>query len=164
MNDLNSATHRRFDAGERTYRRRDRLGQGVKLDRHFGDDAQRAFGAHHQARQVVAGAALFGAGARAHNVAAGSHHRQGEDVFTHRAIAHCVGTAGSGRAHAAQGGVGTRVYWEEQAGALDRFIELFARDACLYGHSQVFGIDRQHPIHSTHVDTYAALHGKQVAF
>ena len=60
--------------------------------------------------------------------------------------------------------VGARVDREEQAGALDLFVELLARDARLHGHRQVLGVDRQHLVHAADVDADAALHRQQMAF
>ena len=46
-----------------------------QLEGHFGDDAERAFGADHQRGQVVAGRTLRGAAAEAHDLAVGEHDR-----------------------------------------------------------------------------------------
>ena len=71
-------------------------GRGYRRSGDFGDDAQRAFAADHQARQVVAGAALFGARAGADDLAAGGDHFQRQHVLAHGAVAHGVGAAGAG--------------------------------------------------------------------
>ena len=55
---------RRLDRGERADARRDRLGNAGEPQRQFGDDAERAFRADHQPRQVVAGGGFLGAARR----------------------------------------------------------------------------------------------------
>ena len=164
LNDLNRGAHRRFNAGEPAHSRADGFGQRVELDGDFGDDAQRAFTAHHQPRQVIPGRRLFGPRARANHAAAGGHHLQRQHVFTHSAVAHGVGPAGARGTHTAQCGVGAWINREEQSGAFDGFIELLAGHAGLNRHRQVFGIDLQHLVHAAHVQADAALHRQQVPF
>ncbi len=164
LDDLNRGAHRRFDAGEGAGGRRHRFRQWVELQRDFGDHAQGAFAAHHQTRQVVTRRGLAGAGAGANHFTAGGDDFQTQHVFTHGAVAHRVRAAGAGRAHAANAGVCTGVDREKQARAFDFFVELFARDAGLHGHGQVFSVDGQHLVHAGHVDADAALHRQQMAF
>ena len=164
LNDLDGGAHGRFNAGEGADGGAHRLGQGVQAHRHFGDHAERAFAAHHQAREVVARAALFGARAGADDFAAGGDHFQRQHVLAHGAVAHGVGAAGARGAHAANAGVGAGVDGEEQAGVLDGLVQLLARDARLHRHREVVRVDAEHPVHAAHVDADAALHGQQVAF
>ena len=164
LDGLDHGAHRRFDARERADRRAHRLGQRVQAHGHFGEQAQRAFAAHHQAREVVAGAALLGARAGANDVAAGRHHLQRQHVLAHGAVAHGVGAAGARGGHAADAGVGPGVDGEEQARVLDGLVQGLARDAGLHGDSEVVGVDRQHAVHASQVDADAALHGQQMPF
>ena len=164
LDDLDGGVHGVGQAVKRAGGGHHRLGQRVKLDRDFGDHAQRALTAHHQARQVVARAGLFGAGAGADHLALRRDHFQRQHVFAHGAVAHGVGAAGARGRHAAQRGIGTGVDREKQAGGLDRLIELLARHAGLHRHRQVFGVDGQHLVHAAHIDADAALHRQQMAF
>ena len=151
-------------AVERAGRRHHRFGQRKEPDRDFGDHAQRALAAHHEARQVVARAGLLGPGAGAQHLAPGRDHFQRQHVFTHGGVAHRVGAAGARGRHAAQRGVGPRIHRKKQAGRLDRLVELLARHAGLHRHREVRGVDVQHLIHATHIDADAALHCQQMAF
>ena len=164
LDHLDDGAHRGLDAREGAGGGRDGLGQRVELERHFRDHAQRAFAAHHQAREVVAGAALLRARAGADDLAAGSDDLEREHVLAHGAVAHRVRARRARGAHAADGGVGARVDREEQALAPDRLVDGLARHAGLHRHREVLGVDREHVVHAAHVDADAALHREQVAF
>ena len=164
LDNFNGRAHRRFNAGERTHRSTDGFRQWVQLDSHFSDHAERAFTAHHQARQVVACRRFFGTRASANHFATGRHHFKGQHVFTHGAVAHCVGAAGTRGAHAAQRGICPRIDGEKQTGAFDFLVELLARDTGLHRHRQVFSVDVQHLVHAAHVNADAALHSQKMPF
>ena len=164
LDDLDGGLHRRVNARKVADRRAHRLGQRVELERDFGHHAQRAFAAHEQARQVVAGAGLARPRAGAHDLPAGGDHGQAEDVFTHGPVAHGIRAAGARGRHAAQRGIGAGVDGEEQARVADLAVELFARDAGLHGHRQVFGIHLHDVVHAAQVHAQPALHGQQMAF
>jgi hypothetical protein len=130
----------------------------------FGDDAERAFGADQQTGQVVAGGGFLGAAAGADDAAVGQHDGHGHDVLAHRAVAHGVGAGGARGGHAAERGIGAGVDGEEQAGALEGFVELLARDAGLDGGVEVFGVDGGDLVQAGNIEADAAAHGQQVAF
>lgn len=134
--------------GKRADGRTHGFGQRVQAHGHFGDHAQRAFAAHHQAREVVARSAFAGARAGANHFAAGGDHFERQHVFAHGAVAHGVGAAGARGAHAANAGVGAGVDGKEQARVLDGFVELLACDAGLHRHREVVGVDAEHPVHA----------------
>jgi hypothetical protein len=99
---------------ERTGRGRDRLGDAAQLDGEFGDDAERAFGADEQMRQVVAGEDFF---ARVPVVMISPSPRtdlQRQHIVAHGAVAHRVGAGRPRRGHAAERSVGAGIDREEQ--------------------------------------------------
>ena len=164
LDQLDGGAHSRIDARESAGRGRYRLGLWKQLQRDFGHHAQRAFAAHHQARQVVAGGRLAGARASANHLALRGHDRQAEHVLAHRSVAHGIRAAGAGGAHAADAGVSTRVDWKKQPGVANLVVELHARHAGLHRDRQVFGLDRDDCVHAAQVQADAALHRQQVAF
>ena len=131
-------------------------GHAVELDRDLGDDAERALRAHEQAGQVVAGRRLARPPAGADHPAVGHDHGQAQHVLLHRAVADGVGAGRSRRGHAADGGVGTRVDREEQAGVAQVRVELLAGDPRLHGGVQVLGMHRQDLVHLRQVEGDAA--------
>ncbi len=150
------------DRIEGAHRGRHRLLHRVQAHRDFGDDAERAFRADEQARQVIAGSGFLRAARGVDDAPVGQHHFQRQHVLAHRAVAHRVGSGGARRRHAAQGGVGARVYREEQAGVLDVFVELLARDAGLHHRVEVLLVHREHLVHLRQVDRDAAFHREDV--
>ena len=119
-------------------------GIAVQAQLHLGDDAERAFRAHEQAREVVARGGFAGTPAGAHDAPVGRDDGQAEDVLAHGAVAHGVGARCARRGHAADGGVGTGVDRKEQPGALELGVHLFSRDPGLHAAVEVGGIDLQH--------------------
>ena len=101
--------HGAFHRLERADRRRDRFGQAVQAQRDLGDDAQRAFRADEQARQVVARRRLARAAAGLDHAAVGEHHRQAEHGFAHRPVANGRRAGGARGGHAADRGVGAGI-------------------------------------------------------
>ncbi len=156
----NRVAHRR----ERAHRRGHRLRLRIQADCDFRNHAERAFRADEQAREVVTRGRLAGPRAGFDHAAVGQHHGQPEHVFAHRAVAHGVGTRRARGRHAADARVRAGVDREEQTRVAQRLVQLFARDAGLDGDGQVFGVDRQHPVHFRQIDRYAALHGEQMPF
>ena len=121
-----------LQVGELAHGRGDRLGHAVEPQLDLGDDAERAFGADEQARQVVAGARLARAAAGVNDAAVGGDDGQAEHVLAHRAVADGVGARRARRRHAADRRVGAGIDREEQAGALELGVQLLARDARLH--------------------------------
>ena len=89
---------------------------------------------------------------------------QGQRVVAHGAVAHGVGAAGARGAHAAQRGIGARVYGKEQARVAHVFVELLARDARLHRDGEVFSVHSQDVVHARDIQADAALHGQQMPF
>ena len=106
----------RLDARKRADAAGDRLRDALQLQRDRGDDAERAFRADQQPRQIVAGRALLGALAGGDRRAVGHHGGQRQHVVAHRAVAHGIGARGARRRHAAEAGIGAGIDREEQAG------------------------------------------------
>ena len=106
---------RAFDGGEGTNRRQDRLGNALQLEGQLGDDAERAFGADHEAGQIVTACGFAGAGAGLEHAAVGQHGGKAQDIVAHGAVAHRVGARGAGRRHAAETRIGTGIDGKEQA-------------------------------------------------
>ena len=155
---------RAFEVGELADRGGDRLGHAVEAQLDLGDDAERAFGADEQAREVVAGARLARAAAGAHDAAVGRDDGQAQHVLAHRAVAHGVGARRARRRHAADRRVGARIDREEEARALELGVELLARDARLHAAVEVLGVDLEHAVHLRQVDADAAVQRGDVAF
>ncbi|CAM2144652.1 hypothetical protein PT2222_160115 [Paraburkholderia tropica] len=164
LNRFDHGAHGFGHRGKRAYRRRHRFRLRIQAHGDFGDHAQRTFGAHEQAREVVARRRLARARAGLDHSAVREDGGQAQYVLAHRAVAHGVGARGPRRRHAADARIRARVDREEQAGVAQRFIELLARNAGLDGDGEVFGVDREHAVHLREVDRYAALHGQQMAF
>ena len=76
---------------ERTGGGGDRLGDAAQLDGEFGDDAERAFGADEQMRQVVAGRGFFRPRAGRDDLAVAAHHFQRQHIVAHGAVTHRIG-------------------------------------------------------------------------
>ena len=163
LNRLDHGPHRTRQGRKIADRRRHRLGHRIEPHRHLGDDAERALGAHHQPREVIAGRRFFGTPASADHLALRGHDGQAEHVLAHGAVAHRIGPGGASGRHAAERGVGARVDREKQAGVLDVFVELLAGHTGLHRAGEVFGIDRQHTIHLTQIDGQTALHRQQMS-
>ena len=126
-----------FEVGKLADGRGDCFREAIKSQLHFGDDAERAFRADEEARQVIAGAGLARAAAGADDAAVSGDDRQPEDVLAHRAVAHRVGARGARRRHAADRRVGAGIDREKQPGALELGVELLARDARLHAAIEV---------------------------
>ena len=93
-----------------------RLRNAVQPKLDLGDHAERALRADEQVGEVVAGRRFAHAPAGADHAAVGESHRQAEHLLADGAVAHRVGAAGAGRAHAADGAVGgAGIDREEQA-------------------------------------------------
>ena len=157
LNDLYGRVHRRFDRRERTSGGRHGLRQRKQFQGDFCDHAQRAFAADHETREVVTGGGFARARTRANHFTTGGDHFQAQHVFAHGAVTDCIRAAGAGGAHAANAGVGARVYREKQTGAFDFLVQLFAGHARLDGDRQIFGVDAQHFFHARDIDADAAL-------
>ena len=131
-------------------------GMPCSLQRHLGDDAERAFRADEQPREVVAGRRFLGAARGRDQLAVGEHHFERQHVVLHGAVAHRVGAGAARRRHAAERGVGAGIDREEQALVAQMLVELLARDAGLDHAVEVLGMDGEHPVHVAEVDRDAA--------
>ncbi len=162
LNGLNHGVHRIRHAGEGAGGRPHRLWQGVEAQGDFGEDAQRALAAHHQAGEVVTGSAFFGTAAGAQQLAAGVDHLQRQHVLAHGAVAHGIGSAGAGSAHAANAGIRAGVNGEEQPFVLDGIVERLAAYAGLHGNGHILGVDAQYLLHLADIQADAATHRQQM--
>ena len=151
------------EIGELAHRRGNRLRHAVQAQLDLGDDAERAFRADVEAREIVAGRRLARAAAGAHDAAVGRHDREAEHVLAHRAVAHGVGAGRARRRHAADRRVGARIDREEQARALELGVELLARHARLHAAVEIGRIDLEHLVHLRQVDAHAAVQRRHVA-
>ena len=140
------------------------LGDGVQADGHLGDHGERALGADEEAREVVAGGGLGGAGAGVDDPAVGEHGLEGEHVGAHLPVAHRGRAGGVRRCHAAQGGVGAGVDGEEEAVLAGRAFESEAGHARLDGRGEVGGGDLEDAVEAAEVEADAAVDGDDVAF
>ena len=141
-----------------------RLRDAVQAQLDLGDDAQRAFGADEQPRQVVAGGGFAHPPAGADHPAVGQRHGQAHDVLPHRAVAHRVGAGGAGRAHAADGaGRGAWIDREEQAQITQMLFSCFPRDAGLDAAIHVGLADLEDAGHPRQVQRDAAAHRRDMA-
>ena len=143
---------------------KDPLGDAVEAHGDLGDDAERAFRADQQPRQVVAGRRLAGALRRLDDRAVGHHRRDVEHVLAHGAVAHGGGAGGARRRHAADGRLlGAGIDGEEQPEVAQVVVELLARYAGLDHGVEVALVDGQHPVHAREVEGEAAVRGVDVA-
>ena len=129
----------------------------------LGDDAERAFRADEEPRQVVAGARFARAAAGVHDLPVGGDDGEPEHVLAHGAVAHGVGARRARRRHAAERRVGARVDRKEQACALELGVELLARHARLHAAVEVGGVDLEHAVHARQVEAHAAVAARRRA-
>ena len=141
-----------------------RLRDAGQLERQFGDDAERAFRADHQAREIVAGRGLLGAPRGVDHLAVGQHDFERDDVVLHGAVAHRVGAGAARRRHAAERGVGAGIDREEQAAVAQVLVERLAGDAGLDHAVEILGVHLEHLVHVAEVDRHAALRRVDMAF
>jgi hypothetical protein len=153
---------RALQVGELAHRRGDRLRQAVKTKLHLGDDAERAFGADEEPRQVVAGARFARTAAGAHDAAIRRHDGQPEHVLAHGAVAHRVRARGARRRHAADRRVRPGVDREEEARSLELRVQLLARHAGLDPAIEILRAHLQHAAHLRKVEAYAAVERRHV--
>lgn len=164
LDDLNDGVDRRLDGGESGDGDGDGFRLGVEAEGDLSDDAEGAFSADEEAGEVVTGGGFAGAGAGVDDASVGEDDGEGEDVFTHGAIADGSGSAGGGGGHAAEGGVCAGVDEEGEAGVVEGFLELGAGDAGFDGGIHVFRADAEDAVHAHHVKADAAMDGLEVAF
>ena len=87
---------RRFHTGKRTDATRNRLGNAVKFQSDFGNDAQSAFRADKQPRQIITCRRFTRARPGFDNAAISHHDRQGQHIVFHRAVTHRIGAGRAG--------------------------------------------------------------------
>ena len=141
----------------------DRFRNAGQLEREFGDDAERAFRADHQPREIVAGRRLLGAPRGGHQLAVGHHHLQRQHIVLHGAVAHRIGARAARRRHAAERGVGAGIDGKEQALVAQVLVERLAGDAGLDHAIEILGVHGQHLVHVAEIDRYAAERRVDVA-
>ena len=163
LDDLDHGLRAAIDRIERANRGGHCLLHRVQLDGHFGDDAQRAFRPHEQAREVVPGGRLLRAAGRADDPPVRQYHGQREDIFAHGAVAHGVGARGPRRGHASERCVGARIYRKEQARVADMLVQGLARDAGLNHRIEVFFVDCEHLVHLRQVDAHPAFNRERMS-
>ena len=135
----------------------DLLRDAVEAHGELGDDAERAFGADHQAGEVVAGGRLARALGGLDDGAVGHHGGEVQHVLAHGAVAHGRGARGAGGGHAADGGLlGAGIDREEQAHVAQVVVELLARDAGLHHAVEIALVDGEHAVHAREVEGEAA--------
>ena len=164
---LNGLHHGIDSAGERLKaadRRRDLLRNAPEAQRHFGDDAERAFRADHQPREVVTRSTLARPPRGTDVAAVRRHHAQREDRFAHCAVAHRVGAGGTRRRHAAERCIRARIDREEEALVAQVRVQFFAPHAGLHRAIEVFRVHGQNPVHLGEIDHHPAAYRHGVAF
>ena len=149
---------------ERTRRRRDGLGNAAQFDRELGDDAERAFGADEQVRQVVAGRGFLRPRAGGDDLAVATHHFQCQHVVAHGAVAYRIRARRARGCHAAQRGVGAGIDRKEHALVAQMFVQRLAGDAGLDHAVQILGVDFQHLVHVAEIDADPAGGRVDLAF
>ena len=159
---LNHGRRCAVDGREGAHRRRHRVLHGVEAQRHLGDDAEGAFGADEQPRQVVARRRFLRAARGLDQAPVGQHHFQREHVFAHRAVAHCIRARGARRRHAADRRVGAWIDGEEKPGVLYVLVQLLARHAGLHHRIEVLAVHGEYLVHVREIDRNAALYGEDV--
>ena len=142
--------------------RRHRLLHRVQPHRDLGDDAERAFRADEEAREIVAGSRFLRAARGLDDAAIGEHDLERQHVLAHGAIAHGVRARGARRRHAAEGRIGPRIHREEKAGVLDVLVQLLARYARLHHGVQILLVHGEHLAHLREIDRHAAIDGEDV--
>jgi len=155
--------HRPTEVGELAHRRRDRLGHAVEPELHLGDDAERAFLADEQAREVVTRRRLARTPAGAHDAPVRRDDGEAEHVLAHRAVAHGIGARCARRRHPADRRIGAGIDREEQSGTLEIGIQLLARHARLDAAVEVVGVHLDDPVHRRKVEAHAAIQRRDVA-
>ena len=155
---------RRLDRRKRADAGGNRFRNAVQLQRDFGDDAERAFGADEQPREIVTGGRFFRAARGRDQLAVGEHGFERQHIVLHGAVAHRVGARRARRRHAAERGVGAGIDRKEQALVAQIFVELLARDARLDHAIEIFGMDRENAVHVLQVDADAAARRIDLAF
>ena len=120
---------------------------------HFGDDAEQALGAGHQAQQVVA-AGVEMLAAQPHHLAVHQHHLDAEQVVGGQAVFQAVHAAGilrdvaADRAGDLRAGIGRVV----EALVLDRLGDAEVGDAGLHPGAAVGVVDLEHPVELGHAE------------
>ena len=162
---------RQNDGVDRIINGRERAGGsgnvfGLAIEAHgqFGDDAKRTLRAHEQMRQVVTGRGFACAGACFNDRAVCQNNLKRQNVFAHRAVAHCVGARGAGGRHAAQRCVGTGINGEHQAGGAQVFVQLFARYARLDNGIKVLCVYLKDLVHAAGINADPAVDRHNMTF
>src|SRR5204862_2497770 len=94
-------------------------------------DAERAFRADDESREIVPGRRLLGAARGGKQLAICQHDLERDDVVLHRAVAHSISTGAARGRHPAERSIGARIDRKEQTLVAQMLVELLARDARL---------------------------------
>jgi hypothetical protein len=144
--------------------RANRCRQWRQFQRRLGDDGERAFGADHEPREIVAGRAFRRRLAGAECFAAAGDGAKREYVVARRAVLHRARSAGVARDVAADRAVRRRrrIGRPEQAMRLQRGLQIGVQHAGLDDCGTVRGIDREDRVHALERcdDTTCDRHGR----
>ena len=156
--------HRTVDRVESTGRRQYRFGLAEQAYGHTGDQAQRSLRTDEQMRQVISGRGFARPCASLDYLTVRQHHLERHDILAHRAVAHGIGSRGTGRRHPADRGVGARINGEHQPGGAQFGIQLFARHAGLDRRQKIALVDLEDPVHAAEINADTAIHRNDMAF
>ena len=119
---------------------------------HPGDDAERAFAADKQPRQVVAIRGFSRAAAGFDHAAIGEHDLKAQHILPDRAVADGIGAGGAGGDHAAERAMAARVHGEEHALVAQMLIQLLAGHAGFDQAVHILGVDLQDAGHAREIE------------
>ena len=140
------------------------LGFHGDFERGFGDEAERAFAADEDAREVVAGAALARPLARLDDRAVGQDDGEAQDPVFHRAVAVGVRAGAPCPHHAADHGARAGVGGEEEALFGELGVEGFPAYGGLDDDVEIVFVQREDLVHAPKVDADAAYRSGEVSF
>ncbi|MDB6016790.1 MAG: hypothetical protein JWR19_1279 [Pedosphaera sp.] len=134
-------------------------GQGKKLERGFGDDAEHSFRTDEQAGEVEAGFIFVSAAAESHHRAIGQDDFQTENVVAGNTVFQATRAAGIGGDVATKSAIGTAggIGRIEEATCLDGGLKLLRDDARLHDGDEIIGIDFLNLLHPSQGQDDAAM-------
>ncbi|MND55179.1 hypothetical protein D3C80_462540 [compost metagenome] len=145
-----------FDSRKRADAATDLFRDTLQLQRHRGDDAERAFCADEKSGQVITRRRLLGTARGADFLTVGSHHGERKNIVLHSAVTHRVRARSAGRSHTADGGIGAGIDREEKPRIAQFTIKLFTGNAGLNRDIEVFRTDAQHLVHPRKINRNTA--------
>ena len=141
-----------LDGAEIPCRGQDLFGLPMQPQACLDNQAQRAFGAGEQVRQIISRRRFSRTRPRRYQAAVGGDHFQAENIVAHAAVSDRGRSRRPRRNHPAERGIGAGIDGKEQPGGAQVVVELLARHARL-DHAQKIG--RAHledMIHPTEID------------